>query len=48
MGAEGDDMHNTYNIYRMKTSKKASLIEKIESVGLRKQKTIVSNERRFR
>lgn len=42
-GAEGENMHNTYNIYRMKTSKRDSLIEKVESVGLRKQKTIVSN-----
>jgi len=36
-------MNNTYNIYKVKHSKLAQLIEKIAGVGLHRQKTHISN-----
>lgn len=40
---KGLAMNNTYNIYKVKHSKLAQLIEKIAGVGLHQQKTHISN-----
>ncbi len=37
-------MHNTYNIYKVKHTKLAQLKEKLNAVGLREQKTRISND----